>query len=118
MLNTKRQWSTMAYEPYVPPTQLESDPAVSGERPDAIITLAYYDAEGRLVDSEELHVSPDAGSVWIKASEKILGWPTVRTVRASLARSPITPVDIDVHVLPPPCEHRSADADAGHPDRF
>lgn len=68
---------------------------------DAIITLAYYDAEGRLVDSEELRVSPDAGSVWIKPSEKILSRPAVRMVRASLARSPVTPIDINVHLLRP-----------------
>lgn len=85
--------------------------------PDAIITLAYHDAAGRLVDSELLHVSPAAGSVWIKPSETILSWPTVRTVRASLARSPITPIDIKVHLLPPACPHAPV-TEMGHPERF
>jgi hypothetical protein len=85
------------------------------DRADAIITLAYYDADGRLVDSEELHVSPDAGSIWIKPSASILSWPAVRTVRASLDRTPETPVDIDVHLLPPSTEHRSVDVEVVHP---
>lgn len=88
------------------------------EPADAIIALVYYDAEGRAIDSEQLHISPDAGSVWIKPSEKILGWPTVRTVRASLARAPVTPVDIQVHLLAPACNHRPPDTDPAHPDRY
>lgn len=87
---------------------------------DAIITLAYYDADGHLIDSEDLHISPDAGSVWIKPSDKILSWPTVRTVRASLARQPVTPVDIDVHLLPQTCahEHDPQDVAVDRPHRF
>jgi hypothetical protein len=88
------------------------------DRATAIITLVYYDAEGKLVDSEELRISPDAGSIWIKPSERILSWPTVRTVRASLARSPVTPIDIDVHLLPPACEHRSQDSNPAGAHRF
>jgi len=88
-------------------------------RPDAVITLVYTDAQGRLIDSEELSVSPEAGSVWIKPSERILSWPAVRTVRASLTRTPLTPVDIDVHLLPPACGCRSRDGKGGGPaERF
>ena len=90
----------------------------SEQRADAIITLSYYDGEGRLIDSEELHISPDAGSIWIKPSEQILSWPTVRTVRASLARAPMTPVDIDVHLLPPSCAQHSQEGEPGRPQRF
>jgi hypothetical protein len=84
----------------------------------AVITLAYYDVEGRLVDSEEFHVSPDAGSVWIKPSERIMSWPGVRTVRASLVRRPTSPVDIEVHLLPQTCAHSAPDVKVGHPERF
>ena len=84
----------------------------------AVITLTYYDVEGRPIDSEEFLVSPEAGSVWIKPSERILSWPGVRTVRASLARTPRKPVDIEVHLLPQACAHVNTEGKAGHPGRF
>lgn len=88
------------------------------DRAEAIITLVYSDANGRVIDSEELHVSPDPGSIWIKPSQTILSWPGVRTVRASLARSPRTPVDIRVHLLPPAYLQDLRAGEPGHPDRF
>ena len=88
------------------------------DRAEAVITLVYSDADGRVIDSEELHVSPDPGSIWIKPSQTILSWPAVRSVRASLARSPVTPVDIRVHLLPPACLHGVDAGEPGHPDRF
>jgi signal transduction histidine kinase len=102
----------------VPSARRPGESAQPVDRPDAIITLVYYDADGNMVDSEDLRVSPDAGSVWIKPSQTILSWPAVRTVRASLTRTPKTPVDIDVHLLPPTCVHPSTDTETGRPDRF
>lgn len=96
----------------------EDDQSGVEDRAEAVITLVYSDADGRVIDSEELHVSPDAGSIWIKPSQTILSWPAVRSVRASLARSPMTPVDIRVHLLPPACLHGDGAGDPGHPDRF
>ncbi len=75
----------------------------------ATITLGYYDDKGRLIDSEDFQVPPAAGSVWIKPSARILAWPMVRTVRASLARTPLTPVDMVVHLLQLPCDHHAPD---------
>lgn len=98
--------------------QVDTAEAGLAEPSPAIITLEYYDAEGRLVDSEEFQVSPDSGSVWIKPSERILSWPAVRTVRASLARTPATPVDIEVHLLPAVCAHNSADGAVGRAERL
>ena len=84
----------------------------------AVITLTYYDEEGRPIDSEDFLVPPDAGSVWIKPSERILSWPNVRTVRASLARTPRKPVDIEVHLLQQTCVHGRPDVKVGQPRRF
>lgn len=106
--------------PIVPTAPRARDPRSPARPPaveSAVITLAYYDAEGRIVDSEQLHVPPDAGSVWIKPSTTILSWPAVRSVRASLVRTPVTPVDMEVHLLPPACDH-TAELTPGVPARF
>ena len=96
----------------------EDDQSGVEDQGEAVITLHYSDADGRVIDSEELHVSPEPGSIWIKPSQTILSWPAVRSVRASLARSPVTPVDIRVHLLPPACLHGVGAGEPGHPDRF
>lgn len=96
----------------------EDDQSGDEEQDEAVITLMYSDADGRVIDYEELHVSPEPGSIWIKPSQTILSWPAVRSVRASLARSPVTPVDIRVHLLPPACLHGVTAGESGHPDRF